>query len=735
MQLYINNLKADLYSGEETPKFTYQKTDYSDPTAVTNSFSTSISLPVSERNTAIFESFGRLDRVNANFNASFRSPFILYNDSNETLESGYCKLDSVTRDAFKITLFGGVGGWLYSLMYRDDGEKMTLADLGLGLDFVINKSTVNTAWETLRNRKPTSSSKWLLLNFTPTNGYPSGMDNFDPAYVCMQYASYSKVHFCEGNYSAPDTPSNRLLAPDLPVPNANYYELPSGWGAIVRDGGSDDLTPFDTFDFRSYLMRPILNVKILVEKIVEKTGYTLSVSDSLLYDKRWKDGWITLPPLYKLKPDIKTGSQITDDILFEGSSAPAEYIISLIKLFGCFLDIDSINKVIYIRLRKDYFTGDIQTIQVKDDELEMNTLNFENKYFDLKWKEGDAAVIKDYKDQYEKDYGRQRVDTGYQFTVDAKDFFDNFILSNAVDATGQSQYYHQAISDETTGVYTYPSVLGDNRYWSKLRYARRGVDDDVFDTFEVILNTTTDVDGEKNISFKRSRDGRLWSSPWSGGKIGGQILDCIPKPSLTDSSGNELDARNVLLVYNGFVNPSIKRMISLTTVKEHPYILSDDLPRDVVNRLFEDGKQCYIDTNGQTYGDVALNLEYGYPHFARCEYSYATTYKQLNLLDFGAPAEIYSYYTTLDDRNTIYNDYWKNYVGDIYNVNTTTISLEVMRSTFVGDVNNWFREFYHLSKDGAGSLWSLQKVDNLDLEGDTVKCTFIRVMNKENYLG
>ena len=53
IELYINGQLCDLTDDPQI-QFTYQSTDYSEPTAVKNSFTKTINLPSTERNDIIF---------------------------------------------------------------------------------------------------------------------------------------------------------------------------------------------------------------------------------------------------------------------------------------------------------------------------------------------------------------------------------------------------------------------------------------------------------------------------------------------------------------------------------------------------------------------------------------------------------------------------------------------------------------------------------------------------------
>ena len=83
------------------------------------------------------------------FNPAKKADFKLFKDG-ILLESGYAKLDSVTKNNglifFNLTLYGGLGDFFYNLSYNEDGDKLTLADMfDDDLDFVINRDTVNSA--------------------------------------------------------------------------------------------------------------------------------------------------------------------------------------------------------------------------------------------------------------------------------------------------------------------------------------------------------------------------------------------------------------------------------------------------------------------------------------------------------------------------------------------------------------------------------------------------------------
>ena len=185
VQFYIEGLPADLDDASFL-LFNYTAEDLSNPTIVKNSFSRQITLKGTARNDAIFGHIYRNDRntvygspyTGPNFDPTRKTAFTIYNDLGEILESGYLKLDEVVttrkRHEYKVTLYGGLGSFLYGLSYDGNGDKLSLADLDFGetLDFVIDRDTVADAWQDLADG--VDSGIWSIINFAPAyNGKPA----------------------------------------------------------------------------------------------------------------------------------------------------------------------------------------------------------------------------------------------------------------------------------------------------------------------------------------------------------------------------------------------------------------------------------------------------------------------------------------------------------------------------------------------------------------------------------
>lgn len=244
--LYIADNLADL-DDDSFVLFNYTMEDLTNPSVVKNSFSQSITLKGTPSNNRIFGKYFRTDRRIANtggqggidYNASQKTPFTIYSDTNEIIESGYIKLDSVNRKGadveYKVTLYGGLGSFFYALAYDVNGEKRTLASLDYlhtgntdtELDFTINANAVNDAWQTLMHPstytlEPIAENASSSLKPDGTLGSSSTTKVFD--FDVTQYCSLKIT----GRY--PGTSTGKAMAVAL---DANGNAL-----AVYEQGGT-----------------------------------------------------------------------------------------------------------------------------------------------------------------------------------------------------------------------------------------------------------------------------------------------------------------------------------------------------------------------------------------------------------------------------------------------------------------------------------------------------------------
>ena len=104
ISLYIGGMPVDL-DDQSFILFNYTQEDLSNPTIVKNSFSQQVTLKGTPANNRIFGGMWRSDRqtqagggnTGVDFNAARKTPFAIYDETREILESGYCRMDKVTR--------------------------------------------------------------------------------------------------------------------------------------------------------------------------------------------------------------------------------------------------------------------------------------------------------------------------------------------------------------------------------------------------------------------------------------------------------------------------------------------------------------------------------------------------------------------------------------------------------------------------------------------------------------
>lgn len=288
VNLYIADQLVDL-DDQSFILFNYTMEDMTNPAIVRNSFSQSITLKGTPNNNKIFGGIWRSDRETtgggtsgAYFDPTRKTTFTIYNELNEILESGYCKLDGISRKRskveYKVSLYGGLGAFFYALSYDEDGNKRTLADLKFTgqnapeteLDFPITKDSVLGAWKRL-NGDGSQSALWDIINFAPAyNGLPSGLFDASKALIKADIAGLS---IPEG-YSTTD---GYVLA-TLPM----------------------EYTEWETKDLRSYLQRPVIKMSKVIEAICQSYnngGYEVELDDEFFssVNPYFNDTYLTLP--------------------------------------------------------------------------------------------------------------------------------------------------------------------------------------------------------------------------------------------------------------------------------------------------------------------------------------------------------------------------------------------------------------------------------------------------------
>lgn len=284
ISLYIAGRRADL-GDDGFVLLNIALQNLTNPAVIRNSWTQEVELPRTPDNDKLFGASFRLDRnagdggAGTDFNASKRVPFSIYYEVGEILFAGYAKLGSVTRDAYRVSLYGGLGDFLYGLSYGTDGEKRSLATLDYGeeLDFDITAQTVAEAWARLGG-DTSKPEKWDIINFAPAyNGIPDDF-NADKALVDPGVLGITTPHTMDG------------VACDA---------TKGGGNALLNL--TKDLDEWQAHDLRSYLQRPVLSVRKLLAAIASpynNGGWSVDLSDLAALPQL--DTWLTRPLLPSL---------------------------------------------------------------------------------------------------------------------------------------------------------------------------------------------------------------------------------------------------------------------------------------------------------------------------------------------------------------------------------------------------------------------------------------------------
>lgn len=254
--------------------YNYTLDDLNNPTIVRNSYSCTLTLPKTRNNNTAFGFFSRSDRMTADgFDASRKTPFIIYADNGKIIESGYLSLDKVTRNGYDVTLYGGLGSFFRALSVDEDGNARTMASLRYlprrpypkDVSFTINATTIKNAWAHILNGRLVNPL-YSVINFAPCyNGVTDGFDADKILYKNGEYSNLPYRSIARNGYAL-----------------ATLKEPVNEW--IVRD-------------LRSYMQRPVLNVGKALDAISDPDnngGWSVNWHGDFWFSR---GSWVTLKML------------------------------------------------------------------------------------------------------------------------------------------------------------------------------------------------------------------------------------------------------------------------------------------------------------------------------------------------------------------------------------------------------------------------------------------------------
>lgn len=386
---------------------------------------------------------------------------------------------------------------------------------------------------------------------------------------------------------------------------------------------------------------------------------------------------------YTISQSLRSGALISKAMLLGGTATPADYLVSLCKMNGWQMICDAALKTLTIMRRNNFFVNETIDLTERIDrsqEINLTPFVFTAKWYDFKHAIYEGAFAAEYKSAQARDYGVQRVNTGYEFDASIVDLLQNAAFRSAVPVLENSPCYYEFIS----GAYKYPTpfIFSGNSYTMKNAYGETK-------EFEISALDTAVVGAANPINGYHP--GYDYEFSW---KL--QLHKADGKP--TD------DGAGVLVWYVAKDNYAY-------------YKISDDTT--AMTQL--NGGPCWL----LDYGDVS---GVDVPAFQR--YKTVGLWKVTESLDFGLPAQLDLPKAYYGEDTTVYSRKWKAYLTDRYARDTKVMRCKVrLDGLQVGP--ELLRKFYWY----GGSIWVLNKITNHSLTGfATTECEFVQVQDTDNYL-
>lgn len=461
----------------------------------------------------------------------------------------------------------------------------------------------------------------------------------------------------------------------------------------------------------SYLRIKITKVGLGRVRRVTENWHEESVNLNEYYlhdgDSSTNRGWVSASTQYTVlqvnesSAQYPTGEQIASGAIIKKSKllksdfTPAEYLIGYTKVFGLYYDVHIDSKTVEIKLRNNYYDGNVVDINQDIDrgsEIRITPLSFDKKFYDLKYKEDNKSqFLEQYSDTYSKTYGQQAINTNYEFNNDRKNLLDNIPYQSAVECLEKSKYYRDLYTRRLSRP-IWTIVPWEYTLWK-------------WDTEEETYDSTS-----KDMPGVPTKYATYWNSM--------EGYDVFPKLQFRDDSNSPVDTKNVLVFFNGFkgLQNSSGGTIPMWLTDENSAMLD-----------INDGKPCWLyterptDINGQRIAIKVSQL----PMFGR----YRTGNNNAIELswDFGEPLELYEPTLSTNPESTIYNQYWKTYITDLYSVNTRVVTAYVRFRQPLSKEN--LKHFYWFDN----SYWVINKIIDYNPNNAVTKIEFVKVNDPNAY--
>lgn len=355
IELYIENNKVDLKDDVDI-SFVLETIDPDKLSSVKNSFSKTVTLPGTNTNNHILGHIFRNDRyipdlpgtpINSLYDPHKKINYFITENGN-FINRGYCTLDDIIikntyEIEYKLTLYGGIGEFFYSLSYDEQGNKKTLFDIYYkwrGRHENSYDASALTAEQEEYSELYYCSIKNITQayhNLDPYYGYSDAtlVDRdivFVPCYTGM-YEDFDSKHMlvCDWNWKNTSTTNNYyILANNISTlqssfpshktyDSSDYYTFGENFssGATYTFGlatFSRDVDPYEAGDLRTNELPVAIRLSKLLYRISQPEnngGYTVQWDSDILNSFYWRYGWVMLKKLKQQEASSNTTLQCT----------------------------------------------------------------------------------------------------------------------------------------------------------------------------------------------------------------------------------------------------------------------------------------------------------------------------------------------------------------------------------------------------------------------------------------
>lgn len=409
-----------------------------------------------------------------------------------------------------------------------------------------------------------------------------------------------------------------------------------------------------------------------------------------------------------------SGTYIPKEKLLATPFSPLDFLLSYCKMFGLYFylnpDEESYdpvrcpNGVVHIFDRNEYYNQeviDLEELIDRSKEMTITPTIAQSKFlvFNQEAVESDAGAA--YESTYGHTYGRQLVNTSWNFDSSSVELYDGNVFKSCPMVTEKDPYFRTL---DNNGYQPYITI--NNGLFRQLLFDRRN-----------------------NQVYPRNIDANIFStSPLN--TLGLLNYDQFPKMQLHSEDNEPSDGAYVLCFFQDGFNST-----GMECVEGGHYFLTDDVEEMV---YYNDGEPCWMMSLSDNRCDV-FNANtpvtricwhiHAIPRFTRDWVAFGNLEGPIvHSWNFGHPKTLFVPKINDTEGSTIYDLFWKKYIRDMYDVDNRKLTCYVLFPERPS--NEAMRRFYWFDN----ALWRLNEVKDWNILGlEPTKCEFIKVLDAQAY--